>query len=92
MIIALQPAYLNREETAKFVGLSDTTMEQLARAGDFPKPRQLAAKRVGWLVSELQAWAESRPVSDLPPPRNTGVRHARATAAQPDGPSAQTEA
>ena len=83
MIVSIQPAYLNREETAKFVGLSDTTMEQLVRVGEFPKPRQLSAKRVGWLVSELQAWADSRPVSDLPPPRNTGVRRALATVEQP---------
>lgn len=83
MIVSIQPAYLNREEAAKFVALSVTTMEQLVRVGDFPKPRQLATKRVGWLVSELQAWADSRPVSNLLPPSNTGVRHARVAPEQP---------
>ena len=77
MIVTIKPAYLSRQETARFVALSVATVEQLIRVGDFPKPRQLAAKRVGWLVSELQTWADSRPVSNLLPPRNTGVRHAR---------------
>ena len=35
--------------------------------------RQLSGQRVGWLVREVQEWAESRPVSNLPPPPNTGA-------------------
>ena len=35
--------------------------------------RQLSGQRVGWLVREVQEWAESRTVSNLPPPPNTGA-------------------
>lgn len=73
-IVSIRPAYLDREQTGAYVSLSDSTMEQMIRAGTFPKPRQLSPKRVGWRVSELDEWCENRPVSDLPPPRNTGVR------------------
>jgi len=46
---------------------------RMAREGQFPKRRQLSGQRVGWLVREVQEWAESRPVSNLPPPPNTGA-------------------
>lgn len=83
MIVSIKPAYLDRDQAAAFVSLSDTTIEQMVRAGTFPKPRQLSAKRVGWRVSELEEWCDNRPVSDLPPPRNSGGRRAPATAQQP---------
>ncbi len=67
--------YLDRSDAAKALALSESTLEKLVREDDsFPKPRRLSANRVGWLRRELDAWAESRPVSDLPPPRNTGGR------------------
>lgn len=82
MIVSIKPAYLDRAQTGAYVSLSDSTMEQLIRAGSFPKPRQLSAKRVGWKVSDLDEWCDNRPVSDLPPPRNTGARRGT-TAARP---------
>lgn len=86
MIVSIKPAYLDREQTGAYVSLSETTMEQMIREGKFPKPRQLSPKRVGWRVTELDEWCENRPVSDLPPPRNTGTRRG-ATAAQQAGSS-----
>jgi prophage regulatory protein len=41
------------------------------RKGEFPKPRQLSARRVAYLVREVDEWLESRPVSDQPPPPNS---------------------
>jgi prophage regulatory protein len=57
--------------------LSESTIQELIRTGDFPQARKLSGRRVGWLVSEIFAWAESRPVSDLPPPPNTGAKKAK---------------
>ena len=70
----LQPIALDREAAAKFVVLSVTTLETLLRQGKFPKPRQVSPHRVVFLVRELSEWMESRPVSELLPPRNTGAR------------------
>lgn len=69
----IQPAVLNREQAAAFTALSVSTMEKLLRARNFPPPRLLAGRRVGWLVRELSEWAESLPVSDQLPPPNTGA-------------------
>ena len=32
---------------------------------------------MGWLLREVMEWAETRPVSELPPPPNTGNRRKR---------------
>ena len=82
MIVSLKPVYLDREQTAAFVAMSESTLLNLVRQGEFPKPRQLSKQRTGWLVREVEEWAEQRPVSDLPPPPNAGQRKA---ATQPPG-------
>ena len=83
MNIAIKPAYLELENAAAYVALSATTVQRLVREESFPKPRQLADRRVGWLVRELDTWSENRPISNLPPPKNTGARKQSAKAAPP---------
>lgn len=87
MNIALKPAYLELDSAAVFVALSETTVQRLVRENAFPKPRQLSGRRVAWLVRELEAWAEDRPVADLPPPGNTGARKPGAKPARPVAPA-----
>jgi len=73
-MIAIEPAYLERAQAAEFLAVSESTLEALVRRGELPKPRVLSGRRVAWLVRELREWAEARPVSDLAPPANTGIR------------------
>lgn len=63
--------YMDKPSVAAALCVSERLWEQLVQAGEAPKPRQLSGRRVGWLVREVQEWAESRPVSNLlpPPPR-----------------------
>jgi len=72
----MQPIALDREATAEFVLLSKSTMDNLIRVDQFPKPRQISPNRVVFLVRELVEWMESRPVSDILPPINTGYGRA----------------
>ena len=72
--VSTKPAYLDREGAAAFVSLSVITMERMVAKGEFPSPRQLTGKRVGWLVRELDEWSEARPVSSNLPPANCGGR------------------
>ena len=69
----VNPIFMDLPTVAQVVALSTATVERLVREGQFPKRRQLSGQRVGWLVREVQEWAESRPVSSLPPPPNTGA-------------------
>lgn len=66
--------YVDLPEVASLVTLATATIQRLVRDNEFPKPRQLSANRVGWLLREVEAWAEERPVSELLPPRNTGKK------------------
>lgn len=67
------PIFLDLPAVVQAVALSESTVQELVRQGQFPAPRLLSGRRVGWLVRELEAWAESRPVSNLPPPHNTAA-------------------
>lgn len=78
--MTIKPLYLDRETAAAFVSLSVPTMERMVASGGFPAPRQLTGKRVGWLVREVEEWAESRPVSSNLPVANCGLRHSQSTA------------
>ncbi len=71
--ITIAPRIVAKELAAQLLSLSVKTFERLVQQGELPKPRQISAGRVGWLVSELDAWAEKRPVSELLPPPNTGA-------------------
>lgn len=68
----MKPIYLELEAVAGAVALAASTVQRLVRENAFPKPRQLSGRRVAWLVREIEEWAESRPISDLPPPPNSG--------------------
>lgn len=70
----LKPLYLELESVSAALGLGVATIQRLVRQDSFPKPRQLSGRRVGWLVREIEEWAEARPVSNLPPPPNTSGR------------------
>ena len=71
--VSIKPAYLDLEGVSAFVALSETTLQKLIREDAFPKPRLLSGRRVAWLVREVEDWAESRPISQIAPPSNTGA-------------------
>ena len=68
----MKPIYVDLPSVASFVTLATATIQRMVREGVLPKPRQLSANRVAWLLREVEEWAEERPVSEIPPPANTG--------------------
>lgn len=44
----------------ELVPLSRVSVWNLRRSGDFPAPVKLSPNRVGWRLSEVQRWIESR--------------------------------
>jgi prophage regulatory protein len=42
------------------VKLSKATIYKMIKAGTFPAPKQLGARSVGWLESDIEAWIDSR--------------------------------
>lgn len=66
-IIQAKPIMVPRERAAAALGISERTLENLVASGELPPPRKISKQRVGWLWRELEAFAETRPVSDLAP-------------------------
>jgi prophage regulatory protein len=77
MAMAMKPLFIDLSTVAASVSLSVASGQKLVREDRFPKPRLLSNRRVGWLVREVEEWAEARPLSDLLPPHNTGRRRKR---------------
>lgn len=73
-VVAIKPAFLDLQGVSAYLTLSEGTVQGMVRQGTFPKPKLLSKQRVGWLVSAVDAWIESRPDSELLPPPNTGSR------------------
>jgi prophage regulatory protein len=73
---------MDLESVAEVLTLSVSTVQELVRREVFPAPRLLSRRRVGWLIREVEDWLESRPVSTLPPPPNTGAKKPRPSRAE----------
>jgi prophage regulatory protein len=70
--------YFAKSELPALTTLSETAIDEEIRKGQFPKPRQIGGRRVGYFIDDILEWARSRPVSDQPPPANTGAKKPRA--------------
>jgi len=68
-----EPIFLTRGAAAALLGISVSNLVKGVAKGTYPAPRALSPRRVGWLYTELLAWATQRPVSELLPPANTGA-------------------
>lgn len=42
-------------------------MYELLEVGDFPKPRALGGRRIGWLESEIDEWIANRKLASRQP-------------------------
>lgn len=53
---------VRERERREITGVSRTTAYTLERRGMFPGRVELTGGRVGWRLSDLQQWIESRPL------------------------------
>lgn len=51
---------LRRQQVQKRTGLPRSSLQQLIRQGQFPRPISLSARTVGWLSHEVEAWLRDR--------------------------------
>jgi len=57
--------FLRIRQVMQLTGLSRMTIYRLELAGRFPKRRRLSENSVAWLESDIEAWANSRPIALL---------------------------
>ena len=70
----VQPLFYDLNDVADAVALSTRGVRRLVQEGSFPKPRAMSARRVAWLVSDVEQWAIGRPTAEMLPPANAGCR------------------
>jgi prophage regulatory protein len=54
-------SYLRFPAVRQRTGLSRTTIHRLIKAGDFPAPKSLGVRAVGWKASAVKDWCANRP-------------------------------
>ena len=59
----LKPAFLDLSSAAECVSITEDELISMVKRGDFPQPRQVSAKKISWLTSDVEDWALKRPRS-----------------------------
>ena len=77
-IVHIEPVYVDLATAAMITTLAESTIQAMVTREEFPAPRELSGRRVGYLYAEILEWAKSRPRSTMLPPANTGARKPRA--------------
>lgn len=52
--------YWRKSRVLELCGISKSTLDRLVRSGDFPKPVKLGPRAIGWKVSDVIDWIDSR--------------------------------
>lgn len=55
------PACTDIRGASRYTGIPVSSIYDLRKAGDFPEPVCLSAKRRGYLIAELAEWLAGRP-------------------------------
>lgn len=69
-LAGIPPRYLRTPEAARFLGLSDRTLEKHRTYGTGPTYRKLGG-RVVYALEDLQAWADRGAVTSTSDPRGS---------------------
>lgn len=68
----MKDRFILQSERRQMTGISDVSWWRLEKDNKVPKRRQISPGRVAWLESEVIAWMESRPFSEIPPVKRGG--------------------
>jgi prophage regulatory protein len=81
----IEPVYVDLATVAMITTLAESTIQAMVTRNEFPAPRELSGRRVGYLYAEIVEWATSRPRSTMLPPPNTGAKKPRSAPAPKAG-------
>ena len=59
----MEERLLRRREVEDITGLSHSTIYRLMDAGEFPQAKSIGPNCIRWMLSEIIAWMESRPLA-----------------------------
>lgn len=52
---------LRIKDVIKITAMSNSTIYGLIKSNDFPRPKRIGKRAVGWLVGDIQKWIDNRP-------------------------------
>jgi len=52
---------LRIKDVIKITAMSNSTIYGLIKSNDFPRPKRIGKRAVGWLENDIQLWLETRP-------------------------------
>ena len=53
---------LRIKDVIKITAMSNSTIYELIKSNDFPRPKRIGKRAVGWLENDIQNWVDSRPL------------------------------
>jgi len=51
---------LRIKDVIKITAMSNSTIYELIKSNDFPRPKRIGKRAVGWLENDIQNWVETR--------------------------------
>jgi prophage regulatory protein len=62
----MQEEILRKPRVLEIVGIGNTSLYDLLKRGEFPRPIRLGVRAVGWRRSDVNAWLASRETAGAP--------------------------
>ena len=56
---------MRRPEVERVTGISTSTLYEMIKCGEFPKPVRLGKRAVGWPETVVSDWLDSRPTAEF---------------------------
>ena len=51
---------LRIKDVIKITAMSNSTIYELIKSNDFPRPKRIGKRAVGWLENDIQNWVDTR--------------------------------
>lgn len=61
-------SFLPERVVLQLIRKSRSTLKRWVASGNFPAPRKLGPRSLGWIEAEVDDWMRSRPAGALPQP------------------------
>jgi prophage regulatory protein len=62
--MSVEPLIYRKKTLLRQCGISETTLRRWMAEEEFPRPKQLGPRAVGWVASHVSEWLDKRPVAN----------------------------
>jgi prophage regulatory protein len=62
-VLLRESNFISFKEVQEITGMSRSTIYRQVKRGNFPKPRSISERKVGFLQKEFETWFEDRKIA-----------------------------